>query len=43
MSMLKGLASGKMAVNRISVNPAVRGGSFDRIRAGCSLRSVSPL
>ncbi len=44
MSMLNGLAvSGKMAVNRISVNPAARGGAFDRIRAGFSLRSVSPL
>ncbi len=44
ISMIRGLtASGKIAVHRISVNPAVTGGSFDRIRAGFSLRSVSAL
>ncbi len=44
MSMIDGLAaSGRIAVNRISVIPAVSGGSFNRIRAGFSLRSVSAL
>jgi hypothetical protein len=44
ISLISGLtASGKIAANRISVNPAVSGGSFNRIRAGFSLRSVSAL